>query len=1468
MDFKFTGTRDEENAKDVKDALCISLVMVDQESKFVHAIPVPSKEVTGYLVEEVCRVLMLMEKKVILRTDTEPAMLSLRNKVQLIRKMNNLETEIQDVSPDEHQGLQVERWVQTVRNLSKTLVYAAEKEANVKITSESTLYPWLARHACFLLNRFVVQGGRTPFEVLFDREYKGALAPLGSTVLARPLPQVKEKGEPWKKGIFVGKDHVSNANLISTSSGIIKARTMRRCTPVFDAETMFQAAGTPWNYAQQAIAGRKQKRRLPNRGIEALPPVPRSPSQQAASDATPTEGYQPSVGDDDDDGDDDGNDEDPGEGTKRKATGSASGGTASSEELVPDEEGVPSPTKRGTETRGSMEPSPTRIRVEEPPAVVEERPEKLPKVSKVRLPDPGFTDSEAEDMREKIAIRTVSDDESKSTSSTSDSFKARIRRVCSLKSVRDVEMFLKSEEIKYNDDEEVDIEEFNGLEADIVDDEEIEGIYGSEESPNEEIPEWSHEFEEGPPKLEDHELEAVDKQSRMTEIERLMDMKVLKPIGREQAESGSYKHLSTKIVYDWRHRDGQWKRRGRLVAREFRWLTDYDLAALFSPTGVASTVKLLSALFTSTDGYILGSVDVSDAYLQVEQAEPTVVEIDGEYYELGYTLPGQRTGSSAWFNKLQGIVEKYGLKSDEGLPAIFYKLPKDGEPGMIILSHVDDLEIFATKHGFDDLVKKLESEGLKLKVEGPLEQGKGSIGFLKRTFTATFEGVDISMNAKYVESLEDVLELDKAFPKKLPVPADGGRAIHMKKGAQNPLTPEDHHLYRKGVGILLYLAPERPDLMFALKKLSMKLANPTEGDLELLRFVGKYLKGCPDIRLLHTTSYPGRSFQEKRNRSHEQVRKRDIYSQKSLIEICSDSDWAADRETRQSVSCGAIFVNGNMIHFQSKRQRSISLSSCESETIAAVSIMSEGIFIQKLIGRLTGIEPEVRLYIDSSSSRQFISRKGLGKARHLDVNILWIQKMKNVLVKAIKGTENPADLGTKALSKDKIKKYMKALGYRGEFIEEDEMQTRKVTKMKSISVGMIAKIVAVLMSEGFSVEATRIGEVFVESKPWCMSGLYWLILICLGMFICVSMTMTCSSAAVLVQAVGPGKGKEAEASKEKEGKEKKEEKGSMMGDEKKSEDQSRPSPEEQAEQLRAMALESKRNRIQAVIAAGGKPAEEEPADEMDVESEKDEREEKEKEEKEKEEAPKEADDSESSSSSSSTDEEEPTNAQVDKKETVEATDAPEDKKEAIEATDAPEDKKEAVEATDAPEDKEEAIDEEQVRNEAIRRFDERFINALKPHGQKASDFTHCASRTVGGMVHSLMSVFLEPSECEEETLRALQALGELNLETITNLREGLERSQEFKRCLEEKLIALKKEKDDYDEQMYEKKVGWIKTRLSELGAEARVSDKGLKCHEGVDDFCTEVFKLLRAGQDDPDAKVFGWKIRSHEGLKS
>ena len=213
-----------------------------------------------------------------------------------------------------------------------------------------------------------------------------------------------------------------------------------------------------------------------------------------------------------------------------------------------------------------------------------------------------------------------------------------------------------------NDDEEVEMEELEEVEAELeeYEDEKIPE-WEDEDEWNEKLPTWSNKFEDGPPKLTDEELETVDNQSRSFEIERLEGMGVLKRL-QPDADKSKYKFLSTTVVYDWRHRENRWQRRGRLVAREYKWLTNYDLVSLFSPTGVASTIKMLSALFVSTEGYSLGSIDVSDAYLQVEQVEPTIVTVGEEDFELGFTLPGQRIGSSAWFGKLQGILEEYGLE--------------------------------------------------------------------------------------------------------------------------------------------------------------------------------------------------------------------------------------------------------------------------------------------------------------------------------------------------------------------------------------------------------------------------------------------------------------------------------------------------------------------------------------------------------------------------------------------------------------------------------------------------------------------------------------------------------------------------------------------------------------------------------------------------------------------------------------
>ena len=65
-----------------------------------------------------------------------------------------------------------------------------------------------------------------------------------------------------------------------------------------------------------------------------------------------------------------------------------------------------------------------------------------------------------------------------------------------------------------------------------------------------------------------------------------------------------------------------------------------------------------------------------------------------------------------------------------------------------------------------------------------------------------------------------------------------------------------------------------------------------------------------------------------------------------------------------------------------------------------------------------GFECQVRIKSDSSAGRSISLRKGTGKLRHLQVKYLWIQDAlfeKRLVVEKVKGSENPADIGTKYL---------------------------------------------------------------------------------------------------------------------------------------------------------------------------------------------------------------------------------------------------------------------------------------------------------------------------------------------------------------------------------------------------------------------------------------------------------------------
>ena len=149
------------------------------------------------------------------------------------------------------------------------------------------------------------------------------------------------------------------------------------------------------------------------------------------------------------------------------------------------------------------------------------------------------------------------------------------------------------------------------------------------------------------------------------------------------------------------------------------------------------------------------------------------------------------------------------------------------------------------------------------------------------------------------------------------------------------------------------------------------------------------------------------------------------------VHCFSDSDWAGDRVTRRSVSGGALYHGQHLLKCWSKQQAVIATSSAEAELYACGRACSEALGAQTLLNDL-GKQCGVTVHLDSSSALSMAQRAGLGKAKHIQVQHLWMQeliKAKRLKLAKVPGDINPADLMTKALGGERIGFLMKLLGY-------------------------------------------------------------------------------------------------------------------------------------------------------------------------------------------------------------------------------------------------------------------------------------------------------------------------------------------------------------------------------------------------------------------------------------------------------
>ena len=124
-------------------------------------------------------------------------------------------------------------------------------------------------------------------------------------------------------------------------------------------------------------------------------------------------------------------------------------------------------------------------------------------------------------------------------------------------------------------------------------------------------------------------------------------------------------------------------------------------------------------------------------------------------------------------------------------------------------------------------------------------------------------------------------------------------------------------------------------------------------------------------------------------------------------------------------------MNSNFLYGSSRSQRTISLSSCESELHSMVSAACDGIYIAACAQFIFSDPIHHIVFTDSSSARQLASRQGCGKVRHLSGKILWVQEKvadETFFLKQVSTIWNVADIGTKILSRQRLMLLMHETG--------------------------------------------------------------------------------------------------------------------------------------------------------------------------------------------------------------------------------------------------------------------------------------------------------------------------------------------------------------------------------------------------------------------------------------------------------
>jgi hypothetical protein len=138
------------------------------------------------------------------------------------------------------------------------------------------------------------------------------------------------------------------------------------------------------------------------------------------------------------------------------------------------------------------------------------------------------------------------------------------------------------------------------------------------------------------------------------------------------------------------------------------------------------------------------------------------------------------------------------------------------------------------------------------------------------------------------------------------------------------------------------------------------------------------------------------------------------------LEGYSDSDYAADKVRRKSVSGSVFTICGGAVVWLSKQQTSVALSTAEAEYTAAAQASKEGLWLRNLMIDLGEPPMSVPLHMDNQAAIAMTENPVVStKCKHVDVHLHAVRDYVAQGLLAVQYTrteEMAADMLTKVVS--------------------------------------------------------------------------------------------------------------------------------------------------------------------------------------------------------------------------------------------------------------------------------------------------------------------------------------------------------------------------------------------------------------------------------------------------------------------